>query len=87
LNLYLIKRKADRFIEDTFAYAIVAAETGKAARHIHPTRGVIWRETMWTKGGRDYGFDIWTEPKNVRSRLLGLAVEGTMAGMVCTSFN
>jgi hypothetical protein len=92
VNLYLIKRKADRFIEDTFAYAIVAAETGKAARHIHPTKGVtwgktIWGKTTWVKGGRDYGFDIWTDPSNVRSRLIGVAIEGTLTGMVCTSFN
>lgn len=87
MNLYRIQRSPNRFIEDTFAYAIVAAETGWAARHIHPTKGVSWQKTMWVKGGREYGFDIWTNPSNVRSRLIGTAVEGTLAGMVCTAFN
>jgi hypothetical protein len=86
MNLYLIQRSPNRFVADTFAFAIVAAETGRAARHIHPTKGVIWRNAMWFKGGREYGFDIWTDPKNVRSRLIGKAVEGTLAGMVCTAF-
>jgi hypothetical protein len=87
VNLYLIKRSSNQFVADSFAYAVVAAETGKAARHIHPTKGVVWRKTMWIKGGKDYGFDIWTNPKNVRSKLLGTAIAGTLQGMVCTSFN
>jgi hypothetical protein len=87
MNLYLIQRSPNRYVEDTFAYAVVAAETGKAARHIHPTKGVIWQKTIWVKGGRDYGFDIWANPRNVRSRLIGIAMEGTEAGMVCTAFN
>jgi hypothetical protein len=87
MNLYLIRRISNQFVQDSFAYAVVAAETGKAARHIHPTRGVIWQDTMWIKGGKDYGFDIWTNPKNVRSKLLGIATKGTLQGMVCTSFN
>jgi hypothetical protein len=86
VNLYLIKRSPNHFVADTFAYAVVAAESSEAARHIHPTKGVIWRKTMWIKGGREYGFDIWADPRNVRSRLIGKAIEGTPAGMVCTSF-
>jgi hypothetical protein len=87
MNLYLIQRSPNRYVQDTFAHAIVAAETGRDARHIHPTKGVTWRKTMWVKGGRDYGFDIWTNPRNVRSRLIGVATEGTLAGMVCTAFH
>ncbi len=87
MNLYLIRRTHSRFVDDAFAYAVVAAETGKAARHTHPTRGVVWEGTMWTRLGRDYGFEIWANPKNIRSRLLGIAALGTKAGMICTSFN
>jgi hypothetical protein len=86
MNLYLIQRSPNRFVVDTFAFAIVAAETGRAARYIHPTKGVVWKDAMWVQGGREYGFDIWTNPSNVRSRLIGTAVEGTLAGMVCTAF-
>jgi len=87
MNLYLVRRSPDRYIADAFSSAVIAAETAKAARHTHPTKGVVWTKTTWTKGGRDYGFDIWTHPKNTRSRFLGTASVGTKAGMVCTSFN
>ena len=87
MNLYLIKRSPDVYVDDAYAYAVVAAESGMAAKHTHPTKGVVWKNRMWIKGGRDFGFDIWTNPKNVRTRLIGTAVQGTKAGMVCTSFN
>jgi hypothetical protein len=87
MNLYLIKRSPDCFVEDAYAYAVVAAETSEAAKYTHPLRGVVWREMGWSKGGRDYGFATWTNPKNVRPRLIGKAIKGTKAGMVCTFFN
>jgi hypothetical protein len=87
MNLYLIKRSPDCFISDAYAYAVVAAETGAAAKHTHPLRGVVWKNTGWSKGGKDYGFATWADPKNVRSRLIGTAVRGTQAGMICTFFN
>jgi hypothetical protein len=87
MNLYLIKRSPDCFVSDAYAYAVVAAESGQAARHTHPSRGVIWKNLAWRKGGRDFGFATWANPKRIRSRLIGKAVKGTKAGMVCTFFN
>jgi hypothetical protein len=71
MNLYLIKRSPDCFVNDAYAYAVVAAETGEAAKYTHPSRGVVWKNMAWSKGGKDYGFATWTNPKNVRSRLIG----------------
>jgi len=63
MNIYLIKRTPDRFVNDAYAYAVVAAESGLAARYTHPSRGVVWKNKVWSKGGKEYGFAIWTEPK------------------------
>jgi hypothetical protein len=87
MNLYLIKRTPDYFVSDAYACAIVAAKDGQAAKHTHPVRGVIWRGESWCKGGKNYGLATWTEPGNVRPRLLGKAVRGMKAGIVCAFFN
>ena len=87
MNLYLIRRTHDPFIKDTFAFAVVAAKSGKAAKHIHPARGVTWSRTMWIKGGKEYGFDLWTHPSHLRATLLGRATIGTAAGTMCTAFS
>lgn len=87
MNLYLIKRWPDRFVSDAYAYAVVAAKTGQAAKHTHPEKGVLWKNLRWSKGGRDYGFATWTDPSHVRPRLIGKAPAGRKAGIVCTSFN
>ena len=87
MNLYLIRRTHDTFIRDTFSFVIVAAMTGKAAKHTHPTKGVTWSRTKWIKGGKDHGFDIWTAPKYLRATLLGTASVGTVAGTVYTAFS
>jgi hypothetical protein len=87
MNLYLIKRRPDRFVSDAYAYAVVAAETGEAAKCTHPARGVVWSNTRWSKAGRDYGLETWTIPTKVQFRLIGVAPKGTKAGIICTSFN
>ena len=87
MNLYIIRRRPDRYIVDAFAYAIVAAETGEAARHTHPAKVVVWQDHAWTMAGKDYGFELWAHPLRVHARLLGLAASGTKAGTLCTSFN
>lgn len=87
MNLYMIRRSPDLYISDAYAYAVVAAESGDDARHTHPDKGVFWKNHRWTKGGRDYGSDLWANPSSIRTRLLGKALLGTRAGPVCTSFN
>jgi hypothetical protein len=87
MNLYVIRRSPDRFVSDTYTYAIVAAESGDAAKHTHPDKGVVWKNNRRTKGGRDYGFELWTDPKRVPPRLLGTAILSLKCGPICTSFN
>ena len=48
MNLYMIRRSPDLFISDAYAYAIVAAETGDAAKHTHPDNGIPARSTWST---------------------------------------
>lgn len=76
MNLYIISQTVNRGY-DTYDSAVVAAETEEAARNAHPY------------SGRDLGYDTfgWTEPKYVRVELIGLAVEGTTAGVIVASFN
>jgi hypothetical protein len=87
MNLYVIRRSPDHFVSDKYAYAIVAAESGDAAKHTHPDKGVVWKNQRWTKGGRDYGSELWADPQKVRPKLLGIAKLGIKAGPICTSFN
>ena len=41
MNLYTIRRKPHFFVPDVYDFAIAAAETGKAARHTDPAKGVL----------------------------------------------
>ncbi len=74
MNLYMIRRKPHFFVPDAFDFAIVAAENGHDARHTHPARGVLWIDGTWSKAGRDYSFDLWAHPQDVRTRLLGVVM-------------
>lgn len=75
MNLYLISQTENNDY-DTYDSAVVAAETEGQARNTHP-RGV------WPKG-MNYS---WTTPENVAAKLIGVAVEGTPAGVILGSFN
>lgn len=57
---------------DTFDSAVVAAETKKEARSIHPS------------DGSDYG---WCDIKDVKVYCIGEAEKGTKKGVICASFN
>ena len=86
MNLYIIKRFPYHFVPDAFAWAIVAADSVTAARHTHPAQGVVWLKTCWRNKGKEYGFETWGRPQNVRARLIGLAVKGTKAGVISSTF-
>lgn len=88
---------------DTFDSAVVAAESEGAARHVHPysveagfcvpagetpeeMAARHWRQEREavTKGHTGY---YWTVPERVQVELIGEAVPGTKAGVICASFN
>ena len=64
---------------DTYDNAVVAAETEGQARLTHPG------DMIWNGETRDY--DTWCSAKHVKVELIGEAVEGTEAGVICASFN
>jgi hypothetical protein len=80
---------------DTYDSAVVAAETEDAARRWHPGE-YFFRDGKWwfARDGaqvhRDWSAHDWVEIPAVgvvAVRLIGEAVEGTKAGVVCASFN
>lgn len=65
---------------DTYDSAVVAAETEEDARKTHPSK------SGWPTG--DYHYGTWvTSPDTVTAEYLGIAKEGTAAGVICASFN
>jgi hypothetical protein len=82
MNLYRIsQRKNSEY--DTFDSAIVAAESEKDASKIHPNG----REDIPNE--RESGlFGSWVNnPKHVKAKLIGVALEGTVRGVICASYN
>lgn len=79
MNLYLLKQTQydDSTHSEVCDGVVVAAETEKEARNITPT-GESWEENPehWCK-------DI----SYVNATLLGMAKEGTKAGLILASFN
>ena len=51
------------------------AESEEAARLTHPS------------GGEEYIDESWSAPEEVEVELLGEAIEGSHAGVVCASFH
>lgn len=94
MKLWLIEQD-DNDGYDTYDSAVVAAETEDAARRTYPNDDDYrWSDEakMWVghrKDGSTYAaYDRdWTTPDKVRVRLIGEAVDGTMAGTICASFN
>jgi hypothetical protein len=74
MNLYRISQTTNT-TWDTFDSAVVAAESEEAARNTHPETSEFGRE--WS----------WTGPENVTVEFIGTAKEGTVAGVICSSFN
>lgn len=76
MNLYLLEQD-DVGGYDTYDSAVVVAESEDAARKIHPNGGVVPSDS-----------DTWTnELGKIQVKLLGKAVAGEEAGVVCASFN
>lgn len=92
MNLYhLTQNKVDDY--DTYSDAVVAAQDECRAKLIHPSSFVSWDEAEWKyKAGplispRSHGTSEWPEPEHVEARLIGVAVEGTVEGVICASFH
>jgi hypothetical protein len=80
---------------DTFSDAVVAAPDEETARTIHPD-GAIWASkrglsygSNWSKGEpHPNGWGDWCDsPDLVTARLIGDAVPGIEAGVICASFH
>ncbi len=96
MNLYLISQDRNNGY-DTYDSAVVAADTEEEAIRTHPQLLLFttrWNEekSRWENlnNNGDYyevGFDSWTWPKYVKVELIGMAVEGTKAGVIIASFH
>jgi len=72
MNLYRISQEVNKGW-DTYSDAIVANHTENAARN--------------TKLGSYGEYGSWARPKDVRVELIGVAVKGVKAGIICSSFH
>ncbi len=87
MNLYLISQdqRNDYRSYEMYDSAVVAAPNPEAAGQIHP-------ETFDSDDPSEYCWEhyrkSWCDtPDMVTVKLLGTALEGTEAGVVCASFN
>ncbi len=82
MNLYLISQSANRRY-DTYDSAVIAAKDEQDARLTHARHGPLPADHKhWT-----YYYSTWCKPGDVTVELIGEAVEGTKAGVICASFN
>ncbi len=76
---------------DTYDRAVVAAEDEDTARRIHPSGSYSYVEGRgWCRPDGSlyrYAESDWTIPVHVGATLVGDAAPGTVAGVVCASFN
>jgi hypothetical protein len=80
MNLYLISQNKNNDY-DTYDSAVVAAPNEQAARETHPS-GEVWPDED------RYSGNYWVRtPNEVTATLIGKAVKGTKAGVICASFN
>lgn len=75
MNLFLITQNENQNY-DTYDAAVVAAEDATQARWTHPN-GQAW------DGGKGYS---WASVEHVMAELVGEALPGTTAGVICASF-
>lgn len=73
MNLYRISQNWNTGY-DTYDSAVVAAESEDEARLIHPSE-------------MRYSTSSWCDPAAVEVTLIGKAVDGTISGVICASYN
>ena len=99
MNLYLISQTQNQTY-DTYDSAVVAAESEDHARAIHPSGRERIRAHKSKDCWEEYSIIDrewipvihccygWTsQPSRVSVILIGTAVDGTSAGVICASFN
>ena len=74
MNIYLISQYENTGY-NTYDTAVVIAESEEAARLTHPSGGEEWIE------------ESWADPEDVEVELLGKAIDGSHAVVVCASFH
>ncbi len=74
MNIYLIFQYENTGY-NTYDTAVVIAESEEGARLTHPSGGEEWIE------------ESWADPEDVEVELLGQALEGAHARVVCASFH
>jgi hypothetical protein len=78
MKLYRISQNVNNGY-DTYDSAVVAAETEEEAKMIHPS-GNEW-------DGKELGYDSWCSAEKVKVEYIGEAKEGTLKGIIVSSFN
>jgi hypothetical protein len=82
MNLYLISQEENNGY-DTYDSAVVFANNEDEARNTNPSTGcpMEWEDTS-------SGIPSWCRyPESVKVELLGVAIEGSENGVICSSFN
>ncbi len=96
MNLYhLTQNKVDGY--DTYSDCVVAAKDATHAIFIHPNPSVNWDGAEWKYQIHyvtgelgpimTHSDDDWPEPNHVTATLVGTAVDGAKAGVICSSFH
>lgn len=70
MNIYLITQYENTGY-NTYDMAVVIAESEETARLTHPSGAEEWIE------------ESWSDPEDVEVELLGKAITGSQAGVVC----
>ena len=94
MNIYKISQNVNANWQ-TYESAVVVAESSDVARNMYPDGGMVWRDGAWVcidgtweccKDGRCCTGGTWCTPEDVKVELLGVAVEGSVCGVVCANF-
>jgi len=85
MNLYLLTQTVNTGW-DTYDSCVVAAETEVDAKYIHPSDYKNDPDENWWEEESNW-YDDWASPNKITITLIGLAVEGTNQGIICSSFN
>lgn len=100
MNLYIISQNKNKGY-DTYDSAVVAAENEIKARLTYPGQSDYvsarlmhnhnqntFIEGKWRYGDNfEFEASEWAEPEHVQVQLIGVAVKGTEAGVICASYN
>jgi hypothetical protein len=83
MKLYRISQELNNDY-DTYSDAVVAAEDESSARNIHPRNETDWKDAdEYPK----YSYATWVSRELVKVEYLGEAKEGTVSGVICSSFH